>query len=62
MLPVLIETTWPVFPQKPLGRPDRPCYSSDRENASCGAIAQLGERRVRNAKAAGSIPAGSIET
>jgi hypothetical protein len=28
---------------------------------SPGAIAQLGERRVRNAKAAGSIPAGSIE-
>ena len=30
-----------------------------REN---GAIAQLGERRVRNAKVAGSIPAGSIKT
>ena len=27
-----------------------------------GAIAQLGERRVRNAKVAGSIPAGSIKT
>ena len=26
-----------------------------------GAVAQLGERRVRNAKAAGSIPAGSTK-
>ena len=30
------------------------------DKVGIGAIAQLGERRVRNAKVAGSIPAGSI--
>ena len=32
---------------------------STRRRSCCGAVAQLGERRVRNAKVRGSIPLGS---
>ena len=33
--------------------------ATDHQHSSCGAIAQLGERRVRNAKATGSTPVRS---
>ena len=33
--------------------------TQDPRASFCGAVAQLGERRVRNAKVGGSIPLGS---